>query len=67
MGLGGETTDRIIKESLTGVIFEQTSEKGKGGNSKDMVKEQQDRRDRWEEERLRGNPRPGHAGTVTVW
>lgn len=34
--------DRIIKESLTAVIFEQTSEKDKGGNSKDMVKEQQD-------------------------
>lgn len=37
---GGETIDRIIKERRTGVIFERTSEKGKGGNSKNMVKEQ---------------------------
>lgn len=41
MGLGGESTNRIIKESLTGVIFEPTSEKDKGGNSKNMVRKQE--------------------------
>lgn len=39
---GGETTGKVIKENLNGVTLEQTSEKGKGGNGKDMFKEQQE-------------------------